>query len=209
MLDPRLKASYISKMLPHVLSKRAKMMGIQQTNKSEWKSLAKKIKAELLSRFDSITEIEYFEDMSFNHKAMPEPALEINYQINDRLIDNAEWIPCYKKQSLKKIRLDLLNRSIAAERKLALYLDNNGIKTFQKIPFYIKGHYHFANIYLPDFRTVIEIVGQNELKYPSRRISTAIHALRSLGFKVMIVTKEDINGDKFQNNILNHISSKR
>lgn len=167
--------AYINKMLPHLLPKEAKKIGISQSNKREWKILARKIKQELLDRYENSTEAELEKNLSFSKRLISARPSDYQFIINDEIVCRTPFIKSDKREWVRTTRLDLLSNSISGESELAQMLNNEGIRAIQKFPMVVSGKIYFAGICLPDHKIIIEI---------TRKDISAARACGALKFRV-------------------------
>lgn len=153
----RLKVQYLLKMLPHLLPRRGRKLGITPANKKAWKDLARKIKYELEERFENATTEEIIKDMSFNKKPVvmitPE---QYNYTDNDEIADNIIDASSCQKEWIKETRKELLARVSASVCMMEQMFISQNIKVYLQMPFVLNGAIYFSNIYLPDYQIAIE-----------------------------------------------------
>lgn len=206
-MDKKLKTAYINKMVPHLLAIRAKSIGITPANKTEWRNLAQTIKNELSVRFETVSNEEILKDMSFNKRPLPVVSAEINYKLNDEIVQNIPYISKSKKEWIKDMRANLLDIAIKDEKVLSKELINKGIKVYQKMPFVVNENIYFANLYLPDYNLIIEILKKNsDKKTIYGKIKQRLKDLRRTGNEVwtinVIQIRDKDNINKFISRIL-------
>lgn len=208
-MNGRLKTAYINKMVPHLLPIRAKSIGITPSNKAEWKNLAKSIKEELSERFDISSQEVIFKDMSFNERPLPVVAATINYELNDKIVSEIPYISRSKKEWISETRLNLLDIAIVEESKLSSELLSRGIKVYQKMPFVINGSIYFANLYLPNHNTIIEISSAKHKEKPLYgKLKQRLNDLNRTGNKVITINASQINGKDSIDKIISDIFPK-
>lgn len=155
------KSAYVQKMLPHLLPKRAKKIGITVRDSSQWRKLSESLRYELEHRYDVSSPVTIVKDMSFNKKPLPPTSMAFNYNINDKLVDEMSNIPITKREKIKNYRIDLLDRAIVEETLLHHALFERGIKAYQKMPIFDNGVIFYANLFIPEFNTIIQLIKSN------------------------------------------------
>lgn len=165
---------YINQMLPHLLPLRAKKLGIRQENKEEWKTLAKTIKEELLTRYSVATYSELLNDMSYKRKRAKNKDEENQHshseqiksfdEVTNKIVDSIPNIPASKRKWIKKTRTELLEKFKKEEVEILRELLLQKIRIYHKMPFIVAGNIYFADIFLPDYKIIIEIVKDKSLK---------------------------------------------
>lgn len=189
--------AYIAKMLPHLHPKRARKLGITCKDRQSWRSIAKEVKRELEERYRTASDEEIIKDMSFNSKPLPITPKAMNFNINDKLVDEIAHISYSKRGWVKEFRIDLLSRTTKDETRIHQILTENKIRAYQKMPFEAKGNVYFANLFLPDYNIIIEITKK---KWTCRGLygkqKQRYESLKGLGYRVILVIPEDLNTPK-------------
>lgn len=195
--------AYIAKMLPHLLPKRARKLGVTKKQRTAWKQLAKAIKIELHERYSSVVEKVIIEDMSFNDKPLPVAPKAMNYNANDFIVEKLSNIPASKRDWVKNARLELLSRARQDETELHGILGQYRIKAYQKMPFEVNGKLYFANLFLPEFGIIIEIIKDSAGKHGYQHSAMdRLSKLRSVGHDVIVVKSEDIHSKECMKQVL-------
>lgn len=208
-MDKRLRTAYINKMVPHLLAIRAKSIGITPANKAEWRDLAQTIKNELAIRFSTVSNEEILKDMSFNKKPLPVVSAEINYKLNDEIVQNIPRISKSKKEWIRDMRANLLDIAIKDEKVLSKELINKGIKVYQKMPFVVSDNIYFANLYLPDYNLIIEILKKGyDKKTIYGKLKQRLKDLKCTGNEVWTVNVIQIRDKDYINRFINKILQK-
>ncbi len=202
--------AYISKMLPHLHPKRARKLGITCKDKQAWRSIAREVKRELEERYRTASNEEIIKDMSFNAKPLPITPQAMNFNINDKLIDEIANISYSKREWVKEFRIDLLSRTNKDETRIHQILTENKIRAYQKMPFEARGNVYFANLFLPDQNIIIEITkkkwgrrglyGKQKKRYEN---------LRRLGYDVIMVIPEDLNTPQGVSELIKQIRQRK
>lgn len=161
------KASYINKMLPHLLPIKAKELEITQKDKEEWRKLADQIKENLTKRYFKHFRYEFYvleNDMAYNKKnyvpkqppQKPIKPVIKSDELNDSIVDSLQTTE-YKREWIRKSRMELLESLRMDEAKLTILFKRQNVEVYNKMPFIINNKIIFADLYLPEYRTIIEI----------------------------------------------------
>lgn len=186
------KESYVNRMLPVLLATQAKEKGIIQSDTVRMHALTKKIKRELSTRFDSFPLREIFEELSRAQKdkkkkeeseKTPMRPLAMNFTVNDVMVEKLAKIPRKKQAMVKEFRADCLSRANKAETELHQILTDKGVLAYQKFPFIVEDKIHFANIVIPKYKVVIEMLST---KMSKKEIGARIKALAALGYRLEV-----------------------
>lgn len=205
---------YINQMLPHLLPLRAKKLGIRQENKEEWHSLAKKIKEELLERYSVATECELLNDMSYKRRRTQKgKGLHDNNNqtepfddITNKIVDNIPNISYPKRKWIKKTRIELLSKFKEEEIQILRELTLQKVNILHKMPFIISGNIYFADIFLPDYKIIIEVVKEKKMKDASNsKIRKRLLDLSSTGNKLITISYEKTKNKNFIHLLINSI----
>jgi len=157
--------SYLCRMIPHLLSKEAKILGITPKDKDAWHILKKRLREKLCLRYQKLPYSVLLQDLSFkknkrsSKSQLRENSFEVlsDYYDHMGIISNLQNIPSQKRDWIDMRRSELLLKISKYERILSVNLGKANIKHFNKMPFVIDGHIYFSNIYLPKYRIAIEI----------------------------------------------------
>ena len=225
---------YINQMLPHLLSLRAKELGITYKNKEEWHELAQKIKKELLSRYTTATDDELLNDMSYQRQAQIKKLEKIhekrqrkeerrqrsaellqhnNEQAHpdciNKIMDDILNISHAKRQWIKKHRSRLLSKLKIEEIEIINELLIQKVKTYPKMPFVVAEKIYFAGIFLPDNKIIIEIINERKLNNPNHNDTRKrLLDLNSTGNKVVTINRTHAKDKKFVHNFIHSIIRK-
>lgn len=153
--------AYVNKMLPHLLAKEAKKRGIKQSDKFAWKNLAKELKIYLKNRYLTALEADLNEDVSFNNKGISKMANNLQYRINDKIVDRLGFISASKREWIRDTRWGLLDKATFTESEIVKRLTEAGIDVWQKAPFVFNGKTYFAGMFLPLKGLVVEVAKKN------------------------------------------------
>lgn len=152
------KQAYVNKMLPHLLAIESKKRGIKQTDKTEWRGLAKEIKARLEERYQWASDEELNEDISFNNKGISKRVNRHQFLINDKVVDRLGFISTQKREWIRSNRIELLAKSTDVEQSMVAKITDFGYEVYQKAPFVFSDKIYFAGIFVSSLRLVIELV---------------------------------------------------
>lgn len=190
---------YINQMLPHLLPLRAKKIGITQKNREEWKSLAKKIKKELVKRYAVATDGELLHDLSYKRSKTIKKESRLNNDgqtkqfddLTNKIVDNIPDISYLKRQWIKKTRTELSSKLTTEEIQILRELVLQKINVIHKMPFIVSGNIYFADVYLPNHKMIIEIVNEKKLQsIDKRKIEKRLLDLNKTGNKLITVNRE-------------------
>lgn len=205
---------YINQMLPHLLPLRARKLGIRQENKEEWKALAKKIKEELLARYSVVTYSELLNDISYKRKRAKKDEIKQSKkekklsfdEITNEIVDNMPNISNSKRIWIKRTRTELLNKFKKEEGEILSELLLQKIKVYSRMPFIVSGNIYFANIFLPDYKIIIEIVSEKALKnVDNTKYKKRLINLNNTGNKLITINYEKANNKNFIHTLIHSI----
>lgn len=197
--------AYVNKMLPHLLPKEAKKRGIKQSDKIEWKNLAKELKAYLKNRYLTSLEADLNEDISFNNKGISKLANNNQYRINDKVVDRLSFISTSKREWIRQARWGLLDKATFAEKEIINRLTDSGVESWQKAPFVFNGETYFAGIFIPQKKLVIEVVKKNmSVSQLYGSMKQRKHDFEFHGIRFMLVSLQGSSFDAIIKQILRH-----
>lgn len=205
-MHPITESTYLLKMMSHVLSHRAKILNISVKNKSEWRNLSHSIRDELKERYRTASSEEILNDIAFSKKPIPIPPSSIDIDKNVWIINTYSNIPSSNLEWASKIRIQSLQSPIAEETMIAAKLRKKGINVFQKVPFYTGTRTYFTHLFLPDYKTIIEIVREGWSVHPPKGFKTRLSALRKFGYNIKYAIAHKIRTEAGMDEFINSLS---
>ena len=199
------KAAYIRKVLPHLLPKIARSLGITPNNKDEWQKIAFEVREHLSQKYDTAPDEELQRDVQFNKKKIGHRPSDAQYELNDEVIDRLE-IAESKKSWFYRTRNAQLDSASTSESKLAEMLAKVGVKVYQKPPIKIHTDIFFPDLFLPDHNLVIEVNSKtNNFKKLAWTVKRRFAKMREAGYNVRLMSNAQVDELKSNSNLLQQI----
>ena len=86
---------------------------------------------------------------------------------------------------IKKRRSELLEKSTSAEKSACAILDKLGVRYIRQYPIWTGRKRHYADIYIPKYRLILEIDGKyHYTKEQARKDTNRSAGIRRLGYHV-------------------------
>lgn len=169
--------TYKNKMIPHLLPKEAKRIGITPADKESWKKLVKYVRTKVEKRYKTASAKELGHDMEFNkgksrtvasrqllilkdrktgYKTADADIIE-GYLQNEEILNNIHHITKSTREWISDRRTEKLGRLTKYEREFAIIMGRNGINVLMKMPFVADTRIYFSDVYIPSYRLAIEI----------------------------------------------------